>query len=82
MDLRNEDESSRGRLKFRVDPQQPVPVLIGSPVVQGFVPLAMASSGSERDVRIELSRGTMSIKVSWPVRAAGACALWVREVMR
>ena len=53
-----------------------------SPTVQGFVPLAMASLGSERDVRIELSRGSMSIKVSWPVSAAGACALWVREVMQ
>jgi len=50
--------------------------------VQGFVPLAMASSGSDRDVRIELSRGAMSIKVNWPVSAAGACALWVREVMQ
>ena len=53
-----------------------------STAVQGFMPLAMASLGSERDVRIELSRGTMSIKVNWPVSAAGACALWVREVMR
>ena len=38
--------------------------------------------GSGRDVRLEFSRGSMSIKVSWPVSAAGACALWVREVMR
>ena len=53
-----------------------------SQVVQGFVPLATPSPGSERDVRIELSRGTRSITVSWPVSAAGACALWVREVMR
>ena len=53
-----------------------------SPTVRGFVPLAMPTPGSERDVRIELSRGSMSIKVSWPVSAAGACALWVREVMR
>ena len=53
-----------------------------SPAVQGFVPLATPSLGSDRDVRIELSRGSMSIKVSWPVGAAGACALWVREVMR
>ena len=55
----------------------------GTPTaVHGFVPLAMPTPGSERDVRIELSRGTMSIKVSWPVSAAGACALWVCEVMR
>jgi len=53
-----------------------------APAVQGFVPLATPSLGSDRDVRIELSRGSMSIKVSWPVSAAGACALWVREVMR
>ena len=53
-----------------------------SPAVQGFVPLATPSPGSDRDVRIELSRGSMSIKVSWPVSAAGACALWVREVMQ
>ena len=55
----------------------------GTPTaVHGFVPLATPSPGSERDVRIELSLGSMSIKVSWPVSAAGACALWVREVMR
>ena len=53
-----------------------------SPAVHGFVPLSMPTPGSDRDVRIELSRGSMSIKVSWPVSAAGACALWVREVMR
>jgi len=51
-----------------------------APAVQGFVPLSMSTPGSDRDVRIELSRGTMSIKVSWPVSAAGACALWVRAV--
>ena len=50
--------------------------------VEGFVPLSMPSPGSDRDVRIELSRGAMSIKVDWPISAAGACALWVREVMR
>ena len=50
--------------------------------VEGFVPLSMPSPGSDRDVRIELSRGAMSIKVNWPISAAGACALWVREVMR
>jgi len=53
-----------------------------SPAVHRFVPLAMPTPGSDRDVRIELSRGSMSIKVSWPVSAAGACALWVREVMQ
>jgi transposase len=34
------------------------------------------------DLSVELNRGAMSIKVSWPVSAPGACVLWVREVMR
>jgi transposase-like protein len=42
--------------------------------VHGFVPLATPSRGSDWDVRIEVSRGSISIKVSWPVSAAGACA--------
>jgi transposase len=59
-----------------------VTAMAASLPVEGFVPLSMPSPGSERDVRIELSRGAMSIKVNWPISAAGACALWVREVMR
>ena len=53
-----------------------------APAVQGFVPISMPTLGSDRDVRIELRRGAMSIKVSWPVNAAGACPVSVREVMR
>jgi transposase-like protein len=59
-----------------------VTAMAASLPVEGFVPLSMPSPGSDRDVRIELSRGAMSIKVNWPISAAGACALWVREVMR
>jgi hypothetical protein len=44
--------------------------------------LPHTSFGLADDVRIGLNRGAMSIKVSWPVSAPGACALWVREVMR
>ena len=59
-----------------------VTAMAASLPVEGFVPLSMPSPDSDRDVRIELSRGAMSIKVNWPISAAGACALWVREVMR
>ena len=59
-----------------------VTAMAASLPVEGFVPLSMPSPGSDRDVRIELSRGAMSIKVNWPISAAGACAVWVREVMR
>ena len=52
-----------------------VTAMAASLPVEGFVPLSMPSPDSDRDVRIELSRGAMSIKVNWPISAAGACAL-------
>ena len=41
-----------------------------------------AVSSSPEDVRIVLHRGPLSIKVSWPVSAAPACAAWLREFLR
>jgi transposase len=34
------------------------------------------------DIRIELSRGTTTINVSWPCSAASQCAAWMRELLR
>jgi len=69
-------------IKMAQSRENMVTAMAASLPVEGFVPLSMPSPGSDRDVRIELSRGAMSIKVNWPISAAGACALWVREVMR
>jgi transposase-like protein len=69
-------------IKMAQSRENMVTAMTASLPVEGFVPLSMPSPGSDRDVRIELSRGAMSIKVNWPISAAGACALWVREVMR
>jgi len=69
-------------IKMAQSRENMVTAMAASLPVEGFVPLSMPSPGSDRDVRIELSRGAMSIKVNWPTSAAGACALWVREVMR
>jgi len=34
------------------------------------------------DIRIELSRGTTTINVSWPCCASAQCAAWMRELLR
>jgi hypothetical protein len=34
------------------------------------------------DIRIELQRGTTTVKVTWPLSAAAECAAWLREVLR
>ena len=46
------------------------------------VPPAPVISAPAEDVRIELHRGPMAIKVTWPVSAAPACAAWLRELLR
>ncbi len=34
------------------------------------------------DIRIEVRRGSATVTVSWPARAAGDCAAWLREWLR
>jgi transposase len=46
------------------------------------VPAAPVISPPAEDVRIELHRGPLAIKVAWPVSAAPACAAWLRELLR
>lgn len=50
-----------------------------------FVPLPLASVPVPVDqapIRIELRRGATSVSVAWPVGAAGACAAWLRELLK
>jgi len=55
-----------------------------------FVALSMAAPASAaavetdlRDpIRVELSRGALSVSVSWPLAASGQCAVWLRELLR
>ncbi|TAM74826.1 MAG: transposase [Candidimonas sp.] len=51
--------------------------------VAGFVPVRLpAAQVPAADIRIELRRGAMAIKVSWPVAAAGDCAAWLRDLVQ
>ena len=51
-----------------------------------LVPVAVASvampPACERDVEIELRRGSLSMKVTWPVSGAADLAVWTRELLR
>ncbi len=54
---------------------------------RSFVPLAVASSvgaatGSPGEIQIEISRGAMIVRVSWPLTAADECAVWLRQWIR
>lgn len=49
-----------------------------------FVPLAIPATTPPVDERIqlELRRGAVTMKVSWPLSAASHCAAWVRELLQ
>ena len=52
----------------------------------GFVPVTVepncASPIAGRDIEVELRRGTVTMKVIWPLSAAGDFAAWTRELLR
>lgn len=55
-------------------------------VGQEFVPVMVAptvQAGTEdRSIEIELRRGVVTIKLLWPMSAAGELATWTRELLR
>ena len=62
---------------------RPAPVATAD--VGGFVPVPLPAPSvvvPVNDIRIELHRGTTTVKVTWPLSAAAECAAWLREVLR
>ena len=50
-----------------------------------FVPVSMAQTTSPPapvDIQIELRRGAVAMKITWPIAAAAECAAWMRELLR
>ena len=51
-----------------------------------FVPVALEETGvprsSERGIEVELRRGAVTMKLTWPLSAAGDLAAWTRELLR
>ncbi len=64
--------------KALIERALPEPSFIALPLA----PPAPAVSPTAQGVRIELHRGPMAVKVTWPVSAAPACASWLRELLR
>lgn len=56
----------------------------GSGAQREFVSLSLPAPTATMtsSIRIELRRGATSVAVSWPTDAAGACAAWLRELLR
>ena len=55
----------------------------GALEVAGFVPLKLATSETIKGtIVIEVRRGAVQVKVSWPLAAMTECGAWLRELMK
>ena len=58
----------------------------GEVTAQQFVPVrvspAVQHSPGERSIEVELRRGGITVKLSWPMTAAMDLSAWMRELLR
>jgi hypothetical protein len=57
----------------------------GASGLPGFVAVQMPTPpavSAQPDIHIELTRGPTTIAMRWPASLAGACATWLREMLR
>jgi len=47
-----------------------------------FLPVAVMPDDGEAAIEIEVRRGGVTMKVSWPMSAASQCAAWARELLK
>ncbi len=51
-----------------------------------FVPIAVpaptVAHEAPQHIELELHRGTLSVRVRWPMLGAAGCAAWLREILR
>lgn len=48
----------------------------------GFVPVTVEQTVSDATIEIEIRRGSLTMKSTWPMTAAAQCAAWAREILR
>ena len=52
-------------------------------IVPAFVPLPIVPEApASGDIRIEVRRGNMAIKIEWPAQSSSDCAAWLRDWLR
>ena len=58
----------------------------GAATSERFVPVVVEPvappAGDERCIEVELRRGAVSVKLSWPMSAAMDLSAWMRELLR
>ena len=58
----------------------------GVTAAEQFVPVAVAPvvprAADERSIEVELRRGGITVKLSWPMTAAMDLSAWMRELLR
>ena len=56
------------------------------PVARQFVPVTVApvvrQTAEDRAIEVELRRGGITVKLSWPMSAAMDLSIWMRELLR
>ena len=53
------------------------------PAEPEFVPVPiLPQTVPARPIQIEVHRGTATVKIEWPVQAAGDCAAWLRDWLK
>lgn len=50
--------------------------------VAPFVPVTVEQTVNEGKIEIEVRRGALTMKTTWPVAATAQCAAWAREILR
>ncbi len=65
-------EAATADLSPRTEPEAPefIPVSVVRPVAK------------DAQLQIDIRRGALNIRVSWPVSAAAQCGAWLREVLK
>ena len=64
-----------------------MPKAIAAPEATTFLPLRIeshsepTSAATERPIRVHIRKGRTRVTIEWPATAAGACALWLRELL-
>jgi transposase-like protein len=66
-----------------VEPAPTEPKLIESVSPQFVaVPIDAPSAAPSGAIEVEMRRGAMHVKVSWPMSASAECGAWLRELLR
>lgn len=67
----------------RADEAPPMSKAIVASQTSSFVPLRIdtPSAAPERPIRVHIRKGRTRVTIEWPATAAGACALWLRELI-